>query len=59
MRKIMELISKEDGATALEYGLIASLIAAAIVFAVSALGTKVSETFTYIAGEMPDQSTTT
>ncbi len=35
----------EDGATAIEYGLIAALIAVAIIAAVSAVGTSLSNTF--------------
>lgn len=49
---ITKLIRNEEGATALEYGLIAALIAAAIVGAVTALGTNVSDTFTGIADKM-------
>ncbi|EPR31511.1 Flp/Fap pilin component [Alkalidesulfovibrio alkalitolerans DSM 16529] len=49
---ITKLIRNEEGATALEYGLIAALIAAAIVGAVTALGTNVSSTFTGIADKM-------
>ena len=43
----------ENGATAIEYGLIAALIAVVIIAAVSALGTKVSSTFTTISTSMP------
>ncbi len=35
----------EDGATAIEYGLIAALIAVAIIGAVQAVGTSLSTTF--------------
>jgi pilus assembly protein Flp/PilA len=35
----------EDGATAIEYGLIAALIAVAIIAAVRAVGTSLSTTF--------------
>jgi pilus assembly protein Flp/PilA len=38
------------GVTALEYGLIAALIAVAIISAVSTLGTNLSTTFTTVAG---------
>jgi pilus assembly protein Flp/PilA len=38
------------GVTALEYGLIAALIAVVIITAVSTLGTNLSTTFTTIAG---------
>ncbi|MDY7000944.1 MAG: Flp family type IVb pilin [Thermodesulfobacteriota bacterium] len=55
MRKqIMHLVKGEEGVTALEYGLIAALIAAVIVGAVTILGTKVNSTFTSIANSMPD-----
>jgi pilus assembly protein Flp/PilA len=53
LTKLMTLIRDEEGATALEYGLIAALIAAVIVGAVTALGTKVSGTFNTITGAMP------
>ncbi|MBI1238497.1 MAG: Flp family type IVb pilin [Alphaproteobacteria bacterium] len=38
----------ESGATAIEYGLIAAGIAVAIIAAVDALGTGVSDTFTAV-----------
>ncbi|MBA4358399.1 MAG: Flp family type IVb pilin, partial [Desulfovibrio sp.] len=44
MTRLMHLIRDEEGATALEYGLIAALIAAVIVGAVTALGTRVQGT---------------
>ena len=50
---INRLMHDDEGATALEYGLIAALIAAVIVAAVTALGTKVSSTFSYIDSKMP------
>ncbi|MEG6505351.1 Flp family type IVb pilin [Nitratidesulfovibrio sp. 1201_IL3209] len=53
-KTIATLIRDEEGATALEYGLIAALIAAVIVGAVTALGTKVSSTFSFIEGKMPN-----
>ena len=43
----------ENGATAIEYGLIAALIAVVIIAAVTALGTKVSGTFTKVSSAMP------
>jgi pilus assembly protein Flp/PilA len=45
MLKIRKLIKNSRGATAIEYGLIASLIAVGIVGAASSLGTKISSTF--------------
>ncbi len=40
------LIFDDEGATAIEYGLMAALIAAVIIGAVTALGTKVLDLFT-------------
>ncbi|NJB67252.1 pilus assembly protein Flp/PilA [Desulfobaculum xiamenense] len=53
MNRLMTLIRNEEGVSALEYGLIAALIAAVIVTAVTTLGTKVNKAFTDIAAAMP------
>jgi pilus assembly protein Flp/PilA len=45
MKHISNFIRNESGATAIEYALIASLIAVAIITAVSTVGTKVSTVF--------------
>jgi len=42
----------ENGATAIEYGLIASLIAVAIITAVTSLGTGVGTTFDAVGAEL-------
>lgn len=42
---ISRFIADESGATAIEYGLIAALIALATIPAVTALGTKLGTTF--------------
>jgi pilus assembly protein Flp/PilA len=42
-------IRDESGATAIEYGLIAALIAVAIIGAITAVGTKLSTTFTSVS----------
>jgi pilus assembly protein Flp/PilA len=39
----------ESGATAIEYGLIASLISVAIISAATTLGTNISTTFSKVA----------
>lgn len=44
--------TKEDGATAIEYGLIAAAIALAIAAVVFTLGDKVEQSFTDIDTEM-------
>jgi pilus assembly protein Flp/PilA len=43
-------IADENGVTAIEYGLIASLIGVAMVVAATALGGKVSDAFDYVKG---------
>ncbi|NHT74820.1 Flp family type IVb pilin [Rhizobiaceae bacterium CRRU44] len=45
-------LKDESGATAIEYGLIASLIALAIVAGATTLGTQIGNTFTNIAGRL-------
>jgi len=49
----MQLFSRfmhdESGATAIEYGLIAALIAVVIIGAVTAVGTKLSTAFTTVS----------
>ncbi|MBN2139825.1 MAG: Flp family type IVb pilin [Desulfovibrionaceae bacterium] len=52
VKRIINLVRDEEGVTALEYGLIAALIAAFIVAAVTALGTNVRDTFNNIATAM-------
>ena len=49
---ISQFINDESGATAIEYGLIAALIAVVIISAVTALGGKVAETFTSVTEGM-------
>jgi pilus assembly protein Flp/PilA len=49
---ITSFMNNESGATAIEYGLIAALIAVAAIGAMSALGTKLNGTFTNVAGNL-------
>ena len=42
LRKIMAFINDEEGASAIEYGLLVGLIAVVIIVAVTALGTKLN-----------------
>ena len=44
------LLSDENAATAIEYGLIVALISIALIVAFQALGLSLSETFSGIAG---------
>ncbi len=52
MSQVMRFVRDEEGATALEYGLLAALIAAAMVGAVGALGGQVSATLQGVADDM-------
>lgn len=45
-------IKSEKGVTAIEYGLIASLIAVVIIVAVALIGTNLTTLFNYIAGKI-------
>jgi len=47
------LIIKEDGVTAIEYGLIAALIAVAIITAVTTVGTDLEGVFNSIVKALP------
>jgi len=48
MTTIVRFIKNESGATAIEYGLIAALIAVVIIGAVTVVGTSLSTTFTTV-----------
>jgi pilus assembly protein Flp/PilA len=45
-------VDSERAATAIEYGLIASLIALAIIVGATAVGTNLNSLFNYIAGKV-------
>ena len=49
MLKFLKLIKNEKGATAIEYGLIAALIAVAAIGAMSSVGSKLGETFNNVS----------
>ena len=48
MKKLMRFLKDEDGVTAIEYGLIAALIAVVIIIAVTAVGRELRTTFTTV-----------
>ncbi len=52
MRMFSKLLKDESGATAIEYGLIASLIAIAIIGGATALGTQLGSSFNYIKNQV-------
>jgi len=49
---LAKLLKNEDGATAIEYGLIAALIAVAAIAAFQLVGTNLSSTFHNIATQL-------
>ncbi|MFA5625888.1 MAG: Flp family type IVb pilin [Thiohalomonadaceae bacterium] len=49
---IKNFIADEEGATAIEYGLIAALIAVVIIAGVTGIGEKLQAKFTEIAGKL-------
>lgn len=53
MTYVTKFLRQDDGVTALEYGMIAALIAAVIVTAVGVIGTKVNTAFTNIGAALP------
>lgn len=53
-----KLIKNEKGATAIEYGLIAALIAVAAITAMSQLGGQLSSTFTEVKDSMAGSGST-
>jgi pilus assembly protein Flp/PilA len=52
MAKFLKLLKNNEGATAIEYGLIAALIAVAAIGAMQGIGTKLSSTFTNVSGQL-------
>jgi pilus assembly protein Flp/PilA len=49
---LIELYKDEVGATAIEYGLLASLIAVAAIAAMSLVGTSLQNTFNNVASKL-------
>ena len=52
MMRILLILRDTRGATAIEYGLIAALIAVAAIAAMQGLGTKMKTTFTNVSSNM-------
>ncbi|WP_322026204.1 Flp family type IVb pilin [Burkholderia sp. BCC1977] len=55
---IKRFLKEEDGVTAIEYGLIAGLIAVAIIAGASSVGSNLSSTFTKIGTCVSSPSST-
>lgn len=56
---VSRFLNDESGATAIEYGLIASLIAVAIITAATTLGTNISATFNSVADNIKPKTAAT
>jgi len=52
MKFVQNFLKDESGATAIEYGLIAALIAVAIIGGATSLGENLDATFTSISGTL-------
>jgi pilus assembly protein Flp/PilA len=52
MNQLIKLVREEEGVTAVEYGLIAALIAVVIIGAVTLLGSNLNDTFNAIASAL-------
>ena len=52
MKNFRKLLKNERGATAIEYGLIAALIAVAAITAMQGLGTQLNTTLTNVSSNM-------
>lgn len=59
MKFLNKLIRDEAGATAIEYGLIAALIAVAAITAMTAVGGEVSDTFNTVDNKLDAANKTT
>lgn len=52
MKTFVSFFKEESGATAIEYGLIAALIAVAAIAAMQAVGTGLNNTFTDVSSKL-------
>ncbi len=50
--KMIEFVRDEDGATAIEYGLIAALVSVAAIGALTAMGDSLSTMFNMVSSEL-------
>lgn len=59
MKFIRKMFKNEEGATAIEYGLIAALIAVAAITAMTSLGTSLENTFNGVSNDLNNANTKT
>ena len=53
MTRFMAFLKEEEGVTSIEYGLIAALIALAIIAVVTTAGTKLNATYSNVQTHLP------
>jgi len=53
MKRLISFFKDEEGATAIEYGLLAALIAVVISVGAAAVGTNLNGMFNAVAGALP------
>lgn len=58
MESLRSFIKREDGASAIEYALIAGLIAVVIIGSVTLLGKEIKGVFDAITGSLPQEAGT-
>ena len=56
LRTLRRLLGAESGVTAIEYGLIAALVAVVIIVAVTTVGTELTRTVDTIAASFPSST---
>ena len=52
IQSLRKFVRDDQGVTAMEYGLIAALIAVVIIIPVTSVGTNLAAVFNYIAGQL-------
>jgi pilus assembly protein Flp/PilA len=52
IKSVKNFVAKESGATAIEYALIAALIAVAIILSVTLIGTQLQNTFNEVSSNL-------
>lgn len=57
MKKLFKLLKNSKGATAIEYGLIAALIAVAAIAALTTIGTELETTFNKVGNSLEGANT--
>jgi len=55
MKTVFSFLRSEDGATAIEYGLIAALIAVVIISALSMVGGNLTNTFNTVSNNLTER----